>query len=104
MAGSSPTRFTHCGNVLLLSRGRLALSRCATSGDRPAVSHGLEALEALQDDNRTGFAVIAVPAAQPRAHPGGVGQGTGRVRVLLLLGFAFESGTDRRQRGQVLWI
>ena len=58
---------------------------------RPGRASGVELGEASEHDDWAWFAVIAGPAAEPCEDPCGEGERAGRVRVLLLGGFAFEA-------------
>ena len=65
---------------------------------------GVELGKASEHDDWAWFAVVAGPAAEPCEDPCGEGERAGRVRVLLLGGFAFEALTDALQGRSVVGV
>src|SRR5450432_410604 len=61
----------------------------------------LELSPSVEHDDRTGFAVIAGPASQSGADPGGVGERAFWMRIFLTGGLAFELGAKRLQQGRI---
>src|SRR5450631_1233336 len=61
----------------------------------------LELSPSVEHDDRTGFTVIAGPASQSGADPGGVGERAFWMRIFLTGGLAFELGAKRLQQGRI---
>ena len=78
-----------------------ALQDSHKSDTSDAVEHGVETGVTLDQDDRTGFAVIPGPAAQTGADPGGMGERACGMRVLLSHRAAFQRSADSLDRGLV---
>ena len=87
-----------------LSDSHIGEALRASEGEDCAVFEGLELRPSAQDDDRAGFAVVAGPAAEAGADPGGEGEASPRVRVLLAFGPALEVAADDLEEGLVLRI